>query len=104
MRRSVALVIIVVILILALGVVLTVRLLNRVHINGKSSPARETYVVDLMYSNASFSLIGQRGPTLAYPIAKIYTPTNSLMMSTFLWNMASSEGVVNMTIATSFAL
>jgi len=97
MRRSVALVIIVVILILALGVVLTVRLLNRVHINGKSSPARETYVVDLMYSNASFSLIGQRGPTLAYPIAEIYTPTNSLMMSTFLWNMASSEGVVNMT-------
>ncbi|BCU69945.1 hypothetical protein [Stygiolobus caldivivus] len=63
-----------------------------------NSPAvRDNTGVDLMGFNTSFSLIGERGPTLSYPIAEVYGPENSLLTSTFLWNMKSSNGVVNMT-------
>ena len=44
-----------------------------------------------------FSLISGRGPSLAYPVAELYGVNNSLLASTFLWNMGGSRGVVNMT-------
>ncbi|QGR19734.1 GH12 family glycosyl hydrolase domain-containing protein [Stygiolobus azoricus] len=53
--------------------------------------------INLMEFNTSFSLIGEKGPTLAYPIAEVYSTHNSLLASTFLWNIQSSDGVVNMT-------
>jgi len=53
----------------------------------------------LMASNATFSLLGGWGSSLSYPIAEIYTPYNSLLVSTFLWNIRSAEGFVNMTFS-----
>lgn len=53
--------------------------------------------INLMEFNTYFSLIGEKGPTLAYPIAEVYSTYNSLLASTFLWNMQSSDGSVIMT-------
>ena len=52
-----------------------------------------------MGSGSHFSLIGERGPSLSYPIAEVYSTNNSLFASTFLWNMAGSRGAVNMTFS-----
>lgn len=64
-----------------------------------TSPSGLPNGVNLMGSDSHFSLIGERGPSLSYPIAEVYSTSNSLFASTFLWNMASSQGVVNMTFS-----
>jgi len=70
--------------------------------NSKSSTLlfyNKSYLgINLMEFNTSFSLIGERGPTLSYPISEVYSTNNSLFVSTFLWNMRSSDGIVNMTL------
>ena len=61
------------------------------------APFTFTGSVNLMDFHTRFSLIGGKGPSLAYPVSEVYSVNNSLLASTFLWNMKSSEGVVNMT-------
>ncbi|PVU69150.1 hypothetical protein DDW09_04885 [Sulfolobus sp. SCGC AB-777_L09] len=68
------------------------KMTNYSHNNGDSA-------FQLMASNTTFSLLGGWGPSLSYPIAEIYTPYNSILVSTFLWNIQSAKGFVNMTFS-----
>ncbi len=72
-------------------------------LNGSSGKGTDHHGgIDLMLSYDNFSLIGGWGPSLSYPIAEIYTPHSSLFVSTFLWNIKSAKGIVNMTFHSSY--